>query len=189
MMISLPAWMAAPAPEKRKLRLFTLTALGLLSGAICAAQPFSDSLPEFALVGIIFGIVIGGALWWMGLIRPLQVLAFIVASEACWLIAYFFAKDVTYDLIGEHWYRMMLAGILSGMLGAASLGLCCRVLFPFFRSWPLLLGTIVVGGMTGAVMTLETGFALYPLWQAGFALFLGIGAVFEKGEKEGSGKG
>ncbi len=156
-------------------RVIVVTLSGLLSGLICAAHPFPDSIPQGVTVGITFGIIIGAALWWMRLVRPLQVLLFIAASEGCWLIAYHFAKDVTYDLIGEHWYRMLLVGILSGILGAGSLGLCCRYLFTFYRSWRLLLGTAILGGATGAVMMFEIEFLLFPLWQAGFALCLGIG--------------
>jgi hypothetical protein len=168
-------FLAPPAAGEGRKCLYTLIFLGFLSGLICAARPLPASVPFEATVGVIFGIIIGGGLWWMRLIQPGKAVLFIVASEACWLAAYYFAKDVTHGLIGEHWYTMLLVGILSGILGAASLGLCCRFLFPFFNSWRLLLCTAILGGATGAVMVFKIEFLLFPLWQAGFALCLGVG--------------
>jgi hypothetical protein len=164
------------APGIRNQYLLVLTFSGLLSGIVCAAQPFPDFIPTEASIGIIFGIIVGGTLWKLGLIQPARILLFIISSEVCWLLAYYFAKDVTHDLINNHWYRMLIVGLLSGILGAASLAICCRVLLTFFRSMRLLFWTSVLGGVTGALLYFDSEYVLFPVWQAGFAFCLAMSA-------------
>ncbi len=178
-------------------RIVAMTVLGFLSGILCALVEFSpDSVSRLIpgedvnIVGVIFGIVIGLYLYRLRLASATKAVLFLVASGLAWLSAYYFAGDVAWDYAGEvcqeDWCRFMLAGIPAGLLGAGLLVAAICFLFPFFRRTRLVVATIVVGGLAGALLGFENVFVLFPLWQGAIAYCFARGfptAISPRGEE------
>ena len=162
--------------------------IGLLSGAASwyATEQFRFSLVngwigQFALVGVIFGAFVGAALLSIRTASVPRVAVFMVASEACWLLAYYYARNIAYDLLSATEFQITVVGVTAGMLGAAApLTLCCAYIFPFYRASNRFYLTVLLGGMTGGTLGLEEWGAfhlvspgiVFPAWQGAFAYLL-----------------
>ena len=161
--------------------------IGLLSGAASwyATEQIrfslvDDWIDQSALVGVIFGAFVGASLLSIRASSIPRVAVFLMASEACWLLAYTYARDIAYELLSATEFQMTVVGITAGMLGAAALSLCCAYIFPFYRASNRFYLTVIFGGLAGGTLGLEEwgGYLLlspgivFPAWQGSFAYLL-----------------
>jgi hypothetical protein len=145
--------------------------------------------PLSLLPGIVFGIIVGGALLWHRLASGIQTTAYVLASGVSNFAATNLAMSIivamkitTYESFGLH----LAIGMIAGLLGAACLTALTIAIFPFSRRlWPCLL-MLVSGALLGGVLAVTlylyhvrggtpilAWVALFAPWQAGFAAAFG----------------
>lgn len=157
-----------------------MTGLGLFSGLLCTSverwpDAISNLIPgrDENVIGVVFGLIVGLYLYRLGLATAAKAAMFLVASEASWLVAHYFATDVALDyaerVCEADWCSFTLVGIPSGVLGAGLLVVAIWFLFPFFRQPRLAMVTVAVGGLAGALLGFRNLFILFPIWQGAFA--------------------
>lgn len=159
--------------------------LGALSGAI--ATGLLMALPEnwkieigdlfflsplSIVAGLVFGIIFGAVMRYLGLASGRTAAFYAVAST----VSYFVAVNLAFHLINSV-EAVWLLGTIVGFVGAACLTAAAARLFPFVRrSGPVTL-MLVAGAFLGALLEMPvrsgSGFvdwlALFVPWQAGYA--------------------
>jgi hypothetical protein len=166
-----------------------LAGLGAVAGAITAGIGVACGeermlLAYYIAPGLVFGLIIGGALWRDRRLPGNLWLAYVMAAELANAIAVWLALhgvDTISRLIHDEWAALALIGLVAGAVGGGLLGLASRWLIGARRwGWPVgagalfggLLPVLVNGGAWGALV-------FYVLWQAAFAAV--IPATLENG--------
>ncbi len=133
-------------------------------------QPF-ESLglsPGIAVPGLVFGVIIGWALYRGGHAGPRAFAAYVAASTVSYLAAFNLALGV-YDYTGSIW----LTGMIAGLFGSACLTGLAAWMFPFVRQFRPFALMLVAGCALGALLGIGGGFwwglVFYTAWQAGYA--------------------
>ncbi len=159
--------------------------LGALSGAITTGifivvpenwwieiGSFDTLLPLSILPGLVFGILFGGLLGILGLASTGTAVLFAVASTVSCFLAFIVAISVFANL---EW--IWQAGVIAGLVGAASLTAAAELLLPCMRPVKTSALMVAVGGLLGALLVVPvregSGFiewlVLFVLWQSGYA--------------------
>ncbi len=139
-------------------------------------QPFEwfGLSPGIAVPGLVFGLIIGSALYRGGHAGPRAFAAYVAASTVSYLAAFNLAVGVLFST-GSIW----LIGMIAGLFWSACLTGLAACMFPFARKfWPIALmlaAGYVLGGLLGIIEMfnfggLEVFFVLFfAVWQAGYA--------------------
>ncbi len=154
--------------------------LGAVSGSV--ATTLIQVLPEtslklfewlklspFSLLpGLVFGLIIGLALYRGGHAGPRAFAAYVAASTVSYLAAFNLAFGI-YD----HPDPMWLTGMIAGLFGSACLTGLAAWMFPFVRKFRPIALMLVAGCVLGALLFRFGGFwgmlLFYAAWQAGYA--------------------
>ncbi len=154
--------------------------LGALSGSV--ATTLIQVLPEtslklfewlklspFSLLpGLVFGLIIGLALYRGGHAGPRAFAAYVAASTVSYLAAFNLAFGI-YDHPGPMW----LTGMIAGLFGGACLTGLAAWMFPFVRKFRPIALMLFAGCVLGALLFRFGGFwgmlLFYAAWQAGYA--------------------
>ncbi len=154
--------------------------LGAVSGSV--ATTLIQVLPEtslklfewlklspFSLLpGLVFGLIIGLALYRGGHAGPRAFAAYVAASTVSYLAAFNLAFGI-YDHPGPMW----LTGMIAGLFGSACLTGLAAWMFPFVREFRPIALMLVAGCVLGALLFRFGGFwgmlLFYAAWQAGYA--------------------
>ena len=130
--------------------------------------------PGIAFPGLVFGLIIGWALYRGGHAGPRTFAAYVAASSVSFLAAFNLAVGILF-YGGSIW----LIGMIAGLFWSACLTGLSAWMFPFVRKfWPIAL-MLVAGCTLGALLGiiemfnfggLEVFFVLFfALWQGGYA--------------------
>lgn len=156
--------------------------LGAASGVAGAfvytgvSNPTEFAFPGFlweVLVGLIFGIVMGGALVWRGQATVRKAIFFALMVTLSWLAA------LQLGAVAAMHFHLWPYGLgVTGLAGAGGIAGALAWLFPLFRdrrTWLTITGTGAAFGIfTGAtyltLLAVPSLFALFPPWQAAVAL-------------------
>ena len=159
--------------------------LGACSGAITTGllmalpQNWKIEIGDFLFVsplsivaGLVFGIIFGAFLRYLGLASARVAVLYAAASTLSYLVAVNLAFHLL-DTIEAAW----LLGIIVGLIGAACLTAAAAWLFPFARRAGPAVLMLVAGGLLGALLEAPirsgSGFVdwliLFVPWQAGYA--------------------
>ncbi len=163
-------------------RVVVMTVLGFASGILCSFVYQIGPLWRELSVGVSFGILIGAYLFHLGLTGPIKAVAFAGLTMLSWLAAERAAIEI-FDSLGDTGdflsWPGLVTGVSAGLIGAGLLVLAIMSLCPFFRQPRLAIATVLVGGATGALLTLtdvvDSGLVLFPIWQAAFAFCVALG--------------
>lgn len=156
-----------------------LAGLGAVAGAMTAgigvACGDDHMLDAFYIApGLVFGLIVGGALWRDRLLPGVRWLGYAVAAGMANAVAVLLAVrgvDPVLRLVGNEHVAVALIGLVAGAVGGGLLGVASRWLIGARRwGWAagvgglfgVLLPVLVEGGALGAL-------AFYVLWQAGYA--------------------
>ncbi len=165
--------------------------LGAVSGSVAATlvqvlpktilrlfewQPFEwlRLSPGSLLPGLVFGLIIGLALYRAGHAGPRGFAAYVAASTVSYIAAFNLAVGILFS-DGSIW----LIGMIAGLFWSACLTGLAACMFPFARKfWPIVLMLVagyVLGGLLGTIEIFDFGGfeVFFPLWlavwQAGYA--------------------
>jgi hypothetical protein len=152
--------------------------VALVSGALSAAA-FDMKQIWYLSPGVVFGILVGGALFFLRQSSVARSIYFAIATLASWYAAFYFAiyaYDNFWNFIPADAGRLTASGVIAGMLGAALLGGAAAGLFPWFRSWRRILVITVICGVPGALLGIDWGerYPMFIAWQGAFALGLAL---------------
>ncbi len=139
----------------------------LILEALSQAQAGIAAIPS-AVPGLVFGLIVGGALLRRGLAGPWVYAAYAVASSASCYAAIYFAVAVYNAFNGN----MLLIGFCAGLLGSACLTGVSALLFRFLRRPAPCLLMLGAGCVLGGLLALDEGLVLFASWQAGYAAAL-----------------
>ncbi len=128
--------------------------------------------PLSIVAGLVFGMVFGAVMRYLGLASARITVLYAVAST----LSYFVAVNLAFhlvDTIGAAW----LLGAIVGLVGAACLTAAAARLFPFARKSGPAAVMVVAGGLLGVLLEMpirsDNGFLdwliLFAAWQAGYA--------------------
>ncbi len=124
--------------------------------------------PVSVIPGLVFGLIIGLALYRSGHAGPRTFAAYAAASTVFYLAAVNLAFGI-YDYPGSMWPTGMIAGLFGG---AWLTGLAVWI-FPFVRKFRAVALMLAAGCVLGALLGLGGGFwwmlVFYTAWQAGYA--------------------
>ena len=159
--------------------------LGACSGAIATGllmalpENWKFEIGEFLFIsplsivaGLVFGMVFGAVMRYLGLASAWVAVLYAAAST----LSYFVAVNLAFhlvDAIDAAW----LLGVMVGLVGAACLTAAAARLFPFARRPTPAAMMVVPGGLLGVLLEVPirsgSGFAdwlvLFAAWQAGYA--------------------
>ena len=124
-----------------------------------------------AVPGLVFGLLVGGALLRRGLAGPWVYAAYAVASSASCYAAIYFAVAVYNAFNGN----MLLIGFCAGLLGSACLTGVSALLFRSLRRPAPCLLMLGAGCVLGGLLAFYDGLVLFASWQAGYAAALAAG--------------
>ncbi len=131
-----------------------------------------DIWPLSVVPGLVFGFVIGLALYFRGRTSPAAFVGYVLAATLSNHAAVTLTTEVLVDLIEAGW----LAGIVAGLFGAACLTACTLALLPVARKPRPVLFTLLAGAALGALLGpaiategLIWWFVFYGLWQSAYA--------------------
>ncbi len=135
-------------------------------------QPFEwlSLSPASLLPGLVFGLIIGWALYRRGHAGPRAFAAYVAASTVFYLAAVNLAVGFLFSA-GSIW----LIGMIAGLFWSACLTGLAACMFPFARKfWPIALMLVagcVLGGLLGIIEMLNfRGLEVFfAAWQAGYA--------------------
>ncbi len=138
--------------------------------------PWLTLSPGSLLPGLVFGVVIGLALYLRRLASVRAVAFYVVASTLSYLAAFTLAAEVLLDVIGDN---IIAIGLIAGLFGSACLTGYSALRFPFARKLRPCLLMLVSGCLLGGLLPLAIdgdGFAttllFFAVWQAGYAASL-----------------
>ncbi len=179
-----------PARPGRGLRVVAYFAvLGAGSGSIATTlilvapsawhidvAPWLTLSPGSLVPGLVFGVVIGLALYLRGLASVRAVASYILASTLSYLAAFTLAAEVLLEAIGDN---IIAIGLIAGLFGSACLTAFSALRFSFARRAGSCLLMLASGCLLGGLLPLAIdgdGFAttllFFALWQAGYAASL-----------------
>ncbi len=154
--------------------------LGALSGSV--ATTLIQVLPEtslklfewlklspFSLLpGLVFGLIIGLALYRGGHAGPRAFAAYVAASTVSYLAAVNLVFGI-YGYVGSLWPT----GMIGGLLGGACLTGLAAWMFAFVRKFRPIALMLVAGCALGGLLGIGVGFwgalVFFAVWQAGYA--------------------
>jgi len=160
--------------------------LGAVTGtlaAVCILHVRLDDLPgfwrssEFDLFpGVIFGLVFGSVFWAEGRLKPIGVIAFVLAatiSNALAVIAGDAVDRPVAALLGAEDTSDLvfgLSGMIAGALGGGLLGYTSERLLRVSGWWRLMAAGGALGPLLLFGLRSHSGlYAFYIVWQAGYA--------------------
>ncbi len=168
-----------------------LAGLGAVAGAItagvgvaCGENHMLDAY--YIAPGLVFGLIVGGALWRGRLLSGGRWLGYVAAAGLANAVAVLLALrsvDVVSRLVGNEYAAVGLIGLVAGAVGGLLLGLASRWLLGARRwGWAVgagalfgvLLPVLVEGGAWGALV-------FYVLWQAAYAAVIPV--TLEQGRR------
>ena len=150
-----------------------LAGLGILSGLLCAYAP--ETAEKFTILdvpvyqGLIFGIVIGFAVFRWGSANWISALLALVVTIAAWIAA----MRGFYLITDDARTNIYIGGLVAGAIGAAGTILGGAITIPALRdprSWIL---TVFVGAIAGMLVVPENFLLLFVIWQAAVAACIG----------------
>ena len=148
---------------------------GSLFSAFVAIDWVRGSSFDWVAPGLIFGLVVGTALWRLGLADLWRWGGFVAASTASHYAAVWLAIEVLHSLFDEN---MLLVGSVAGLVGSTYLTLASALLFRFVRRVFPCLMLVFAGSTLGALLGVGGSFwevfVLYAGWQAGYAATLSL---------------
>ncbi len=128
--------------------------------------------PLSVVPGLVFGFVIGLALYYRGRISPAAFVGYVLAATLSNYAAVTLTTEILVDRIDAGW----LAGIVAGLFGAACLTAFTLALLPATRKPRPITLTVLAGGALGALLGPAIGsegliwwFVFYGLWQSAYA--------------------
>ena len=124
------------------------------------------------VAGLVFGIIFGAVLRYLGLATPRAAVLYALAST----LSYFLAVNLALHLV-DRLEAIWQVGLIAGLAGAASLTALAAWLLPFVRRIGPCALMLAAGCGLGALLVLPirdgSGFAdwfvFYGTWQAGYA--------------------
>jgi hypothetical protein len=172
---------------RRQRSIATMTALGLISGAVSAnpgwAQPLATLLgtaPELipvALVGLCFGLAMGVGLW-LSTGRLWAVPVVLVTAVVAWAAAIQVA--IRLQRTADDDPHLIAASLVAGAVGAGITHFGCALFARELRrpAWVAL--TVLVGAAAGMLLyasqrKLVDEWLLYAVWQPAVAFAIGLG--------------
>ncbi len=154
--------------------------LGAVSGSVATTlikvlpetrlKPFEWLVlsPGSVVPGLVFGLIIGLALYRGGHAGPRAFTAYAVASTASYLAAINLAFKIV-----DYADAMWLTGMIAGLLGGACLTGLAAWMFPFARKFRPIALMLAAGCVLGALLAIIDSFwgtlVFFALWQAGYA--------------------
>ena len=154
--------------------------LGAVSGSVATTliqmlpetrlKPFEWLVlsPGSVVPGLVFGLIIGWALYDRGHAGARAFTAYVVASTASYLAAINLAFKIV-----DHAGSMWLTGMIAGLFGSACLTGLAAWMFPFARKFRTIALMLAAGCILGALLGIMDGFwwtlVFFALWQAGYA--------------------
>jgi hypothetical protein len=128
--------------------------------------------PLSIVAGLVFGVIFGAAMRYLGL-ASLRIAVFYTAASTA---SYFVAVNLAFHLV-DSIEAVWLLGAIVGFVGAACLTAAAAWLFPFARRAGPAVLMLVAGGLLGALLEAPvrsgSGIAdwliLFVPWQAGYA--------------------
>ena len=124
--------------------------------------------PFSLLPGLVFGLIIGWALYRGGHAGPRTFAAYVAASTVSYLAAVNLVF-VIYGYVGSLWPT----GMIGGLFGSACLTGLAAWMFPFVRKFRPIALMLVAGGALGVLLGIGVGFwgalVFFAVWQAGYA--------------------
>ncbi len=166
----------------------TFAGLGAISGAVATLlinflpegwkfEPFSwlQLFPWSLVPGLVFGLLIGFALYRGGLLVVWSYVAFAVASTLSYLAAFTLAVQVLADAIDS----MLAVGLVAGLFGSACLTAFSVLVIPVVRQTKSCLLMLLAGCLLGGLLQIPdeidgllSWMFFYAAWQAGYAAAL-----------------
>ncbi len=117
---------------------------------------------------MVFGLIIGSALYRGGHAGPGAFAAYVAASTVSYLAAFNLALGI-YHYSGSIW----LTGMIAGLFGGACLTGLAAWMFPFVRKFRpialMLFASCVLGALLGISGGFWWGLVFFAAWQAGYA--------------------
>ncbi len=154
--------------------------LGAVSGLLAATlmqvlpetrlQPFEwlALSPGSVVPGLVFGLIIGLALYRGGHAGPRAFAAYVAASTVSYLAAFNLVFEI-FGYVGSLWPT----GMIAGLLGSAWLTSLAAWMFPFVRKFRPIALMLAAGCILGALLGISGGFwwmlVFFAAWQAGYA--------------------
>ena len=124
--------------------------------------------PFSLLPGLVFGLIIGWALYRGGHAGPRTFAAYVAASTVSYLAAVNLVFGI-YGYVGSLWPT----GMIGGLLGGACLTGLAAWMFAFVRKFRPIALMLVAGCALGALLGIGVGFwwalVFFAVWQAGYA--------------------
>ncbi len=141
--------------------------LGAVSGSV--ATTLMQVFPKTGLLpGLVFGLIIGLALYRGGHAGPRTFAAYVAASTVSYLATLYLAIRI-YEYLAPMWPT----GMIAGLFGSACLTGLAAWMFPFVRKFRPIALMLVAGCLLGALLGIGGGFwwglVFYAAWQAGYA--------------------
>ncbi len=162
--------------------------LGAVSGSVATTlikvlpettlKPFDwlALAPGNVVPGLVFGLIIGWALYLGGHGGPRTFAAYVAASTVSYLAAFNLAIRI-YEYLAPMWppdlAPMWPTGMIAGLFGSACLTGLAAWMFPFVRKFRPIALMLVAGCALGALLGIGGGFwralVFLAAWQAGYA--------------------
>ena len=168
----------------------TMTALGLVSGALSAnpewARPLAATLrvaPELipvALVGFSFGLAMGLGIW-ISTARPWAVPVVLLATALAWGAAV--PLGISLQRTADDDPHLVAASLVAGAVGAGITHLGCAIFARPLRRPAWIALTCLVGAGAGMLLYASQrkyvdGWVLYAVWQPAVAFSIGLGLAW-----------
>ena len=134
--------------------------------------------PLTLVPGLVFGLVIGLALWRRGLAGPRTYAAYVAASTVSYYAAYTLAVEVLAEIVSGS----LVIGMLAGLFGSACLTGLSALMFAFLRRLTPCLLMLFAGCVLGGLLvvpldgpdTFLSWVIFFASWQAGYAASLAV---------------
>jgi hypothetical protein len=128
--------------------------------------------------GALFGLAVGGYLYWRARRSWLRWALLTAFSTGSWLLAILAAFMVTRMplegvLLPPDPYARALPGLIGGLAGAGVLAALMAGLYSFFRGGRPVLVALIAGGLAGVPLFYEGFLVTFPLWQCAVAAAIG----------------
>ena len=140
-------------------------------------EPFSwlALFPGSLVPGLVFGVIVGLALYRRGLLVVWSCAAYVAAS----MLSYLAALTLAVQVLAYAFERMIAVGLVAGLFGSACLTIFSALLMPVVRQAKCCLLMLLAGCLLGGLLkiteqmdTLITWMIFFAAWQAGYAVAL-----------------